>query len=158
MRTRQVLLIATGVFASLSGVSAARSPRTTPPPPICDIDSLRLANTFHQIEVALDPNATDAEHIAYIRDTLGLAGVLPSHAVRSVDSAKCAAARTSYLLSKEPTDLIRREQLAAMVPGVILVQLSPNRYLMNSGVYHTWTINEFWLFDSTFTTVPGLFY
>lgn len=155
MRTLSLLVISL-IVATAAGAYSSRVIRQTQPA-ICRIDSLRLAITLEQINNVLDPAFTDPEHLARV-DSMGLTGVLPGNATIVSDSAQCSAARTGYLMARQPTDSAMRASIATLVPSVILVRLSPNRYLINGGQPHPRMRNHVLLTDSSFVAIPFLFY
>jgi hypothetical protein len=128
-----------------TGVSAT----TRRVPPVCQIDTEMSNYTLGRIREVLDPNENDETTVSY-RKNNGLSGLRFSNVVVVEDSLTCAKSLIAYVTLREPTDTLAQRYLYEGLPGVFLVRLSSNRYVVTAGIFDPWWMYEHYLLDSKF--------
>lgn len=152
---RVALLLAAVAVAGFRGSLAASEARLLAPS-ICTLDTAFSNFTLDQIESRLDPSDTTSAAASY-RSTYGLTSATFAGIVVVTDSTKCASGIVAYANIKHPSDTMKRNALLAQLDHIFIVQLTPNRFVMNAAVYSRQTMLEHFLVDSTFALVSANF-
>lgn len=158
MRIR--LLISLGIALAI-GVAAAegaglRSPRPLAIPAVCTIDSVMQDHTLRRVAHVLSAPATDSLALLLLQD-YGLFGVSADSATVVADSTFCSSALDAYAEHQEDFDSTQRANFRNSLDGIYVVRLTPNRFVVNVGLYHPWWLYEHLVLDSTLALVGRQF-
>jgi len=107
------------------------------------LDHLRLVVT---------DTGPDAPSFAWLRDTLGIAGVNLGSVVVVQDTISCRLALNAWKAYYTPLGAEEATE-AGHVKGGLLLRLTPNRYALAVAVFHPWTGATFLVTDSNFVMV-----
>lgn len=144
------------MVVAASGFRAESGGITPVAPTICTLDTAISDYTLERIQDHLDPTDTTTEEANY-RAKNGLNGLTFAGISIVTDSATCAAGIQAFAQIYHPTDTIMRNKLRAALDRIFIVQLSPNRFVMNANVYSPYILFSHFLVDSTFSVVSTSF-
>jgi hypothetical protein len=122
----------------------------------CSSDTLVQQFTLRRVTVVLDPASTNAAVLAF-RARVGLGGIRPNGVRILTDAPTCARALRAYATISFPMDTTKQRNMLASVPDILVVQLSPNRLVLNALITDPIYVYEHLLVDSTFSLISRSF-
>ena len=154
MLCRQVILAAALVSSTAFGFMSSKPGRSnilTENP--CQIDGLGADSAaFRHLGRVLTDTGAGASSFAWLRDTLGIAGVNISSIVVVQDTISCRLALNAWKAFYTALGTEEANE-AGYVKGGLLLRLTANRYALAVAVFHPWTGVTFFVVDSNFVMV-----